>query len=121
MPWPKGMPRKGHTNKDGTPHKQRTSYRKPVNEPTLKWRRVSASVFEKPSVKEPFKGKLSDDEAPLLHGDRAGRAVIEPCPMCGFAYADGGYCEECGWSAPVEPDPYETHHGPKYDKHGNVR
>lgn len=24
--------------------------------------------------------------------------VIEPCPACGHPEADGGYCEECGWT-----------------------
>jgi len=27
--------------------------------------------------------------------------VIEPCPRCTFPEADGGYCAECGWSAPL--------------------
>jgi hypothetical protein len=25
------------------------------------------------------------------------QAVVEPCPKCGYGYADGGYCPECGW------------------------
>ena len=37
---------------------------------------------------------------PVLHG-ATGRPVIEICPNCMYAYADGGYCEECGWSKPV--------------------
>lgn len=35
---------------------------------------------------------------PELHGQRPGRPVIETCPNCLYAYADGGYCEECGWT-----------------------
>ena len=23
---------------------------------------------------------------------------IEPCPNCEFPEADGGYCEDCGWT-----------------------
>ena len=27
--------------------------------------------------------------------------IIEPCPNCQFPEADGGYCPDCGWSAPL--------------------
>ena len=33
--------------------------------------------------------------------------VIEPCPRCSYAYADGGYCESCGWSLP-HPFPHQA-------------
>jgi hypothetical protein len=39
-----------------------------------------------------------EPEGVATHGDRPGRSVIEKCPECGFAYADGGYCPECGWT-----------------------
>ena len=34
---------------------------------------------------------------PLCHRSYS----IEPCPRCGFPEADGGHCEECGWSLPL--------------------
>lgn len=26
--------------------------------------------------------------------------IADICPQCGFPEAEGGYCEECGWSLP---------------------
>jgi hypothetical protein len=34
---------------------------------------------------------------PAIHG-ATNQAVIEPCPNCGYAYADGGACPECPWT-----------------------
>ena len=59
-------------------------------------RKVSADLDKQPSVKEP-----------MLHGG-AGSAITRPCPSCGYAYADGGYCSDCGWSKPVSRMPYGT-------------
>jgi hypothetical protein len=33
-----------------------------------------------------------ETEVPELHGQRDGRAVIEVCEGCGYAYSNGGYC-----------------------------
>jgi hypothetical protein len=38
--------------------------------------------------------------------------IIEPCPACGFPEADGGYCPDCGWTAPRVVHPYGSLHGP---------
>lgn len=47
---------------------------------------------------------------PVLHG-MTGTAITQPCPVCLFAYADGGYCPECGWMKPTRIDPWGTHSG----------
>jgi hypothetical protein len=102
MPWPKGKPRTGYVKKDGTKAKSwgsRTTSAGMSAAPTRQTtkrtiRRVDPSVLDATSA--------ATLTPPKLHGDRAGRSVIEPCPNCMFAYADGGYCEECGWSKPVK-------------------
>lgn len=43
-------------------------------------------------------------------------AITRPCPNCGYAYADGGYCPECGWSLPVNRVPYGTATGRKFKR-----
>lgn len=136
MPWPKGKLRKGHVNKDGSPHRSRSTYRLakevilrempsmrtsiatsetgPIEHPS---QRMTASTLNKGkaltvSGETPTTRGATTSRAPKVastdipkgtvkvHG-HTGRPVIEPCPKCGFAYADGGYCDECGWSAPV--------------------
>lgn len=89
MPWPLGKPRTGHVNRDGTPHKQR-SFRisKSIDTPKPK-----TSKVVKPVV-------VASDKPKVIHG-HSSRPAIETCPNCSYAYADGGYCPECGWSAPV--------------------
>jgi hypothetical protein len=47
------------------------------------------------------------------HGDTT-RAVIERCPNCLYAYADGGYCPECGWTAETIVHSYGTVTGRKW-------
>ena len=116
MPWPKGKPRKGHINADGTPHAKKgakfvvssvaqTDFRviQPVVGSTekarkaldgVRIRRISPDALDMtpaPSVKNPDIKGLGT------------RPCIEQCPnpKCGYAYADGGYCEECGWTRPV--------------------
>ena len=54
---------------------------------------------------------------PVLHG-MTGTAITQPCPLCLFAYADGGYCPDCGWTLPIRIDPYGTHSGGKLGKKG---
>jgi hypothetical protein len=125
MPWPKGVPRKGHVNKDGSTHakwgekvgqpkvyKGRTSTKtaKSTGSKGITMRKVSADMMDAPSVKEPF-----GQGAPEIHGARAGRGVTEPCPKCGFAYADGGHCPMadggCGWTAPITVIPFTGEKG----------
>ena len=65
------------------------------------------------AMREGLKADPTDDEIhyPELWGMKGSGAITRPCPNCAFAYADGGYCPECGWSAPVKVDPYGTHSG----------
>ena len=67
-------------------------------------RKVSAELTDEPSVKEPAKK--------ALHGATAS-SVTTPCPECGFAYADGGYCMDCGWEKPINRLPAGTATGKK--------
>ena len=66
--------------------------------------------------KKPAMIDLPPDEPtkePELHG-MTGVAIVRPCPMCLYAYADGGYCPECGWSLPVYTDEYGTNSGGRH-------
>jgi hypothetical protein len=126
MPWVKGTPRKGHINKDGTPHAAKGSKltRRPFNPETdviipgntrtgrpqsggITIRKVSADLIEAPSTKDPYKG------VPVNTSGRPNRPITEPCrnPECGYPYADGGYCEKCGWMAAIVLLPYGTSGG----------
>jgi hypothetical protein len=95
--------------KDGNDkHEQEVKARKksstaPKKQPTI--RKISADLPEEPSVKEPEKGKA-------VHGATAA-SVTQPCPECGFAYADGGYCMDCGWEKPINRLPAGTATGKK--------
>ena len=53
-----------------------------------------------------------DGGVPDIHGVSS-TAITEPCPNCGFAYADGGYCPDCGWALPFERLPHGTVTGRK--------
>lgn len=86
MPWPKGTKRVGYVKKDGTAHAK-------------KGERVTAIRKDKPVYKQeqaPVEGRV-EKTGPVLHG-MTNQAVIEVCPNCAYAYADGGYCPECGWT-----------------------
>jgi hypothetical protein len=82
MPWPKGKPRKGYVKPDGTP--------------ALKKGERIAQIRKDP---EPYKSVATDKSGPVVAKGITGVAAIEPCPNCGYAYADGGYCPECDWTA----------------------
>ncbi len=86
MPWPRGMPRIGHVNKDGTQHAK-------------KGEKLHAVSTVEPVYTQTKKDKpvMLVEKSPTLHG-MTGRPIIEPCPNCNYAYADGGYCESCGWT-----------------------
>ena len=97
MPWPKGKPRKGHVNKDGTPHKPKGfTIRKSLDTGTERAYRKVRTRSQIVSSTEKV------ETASSIHG-ATNRPIIEPCPNCGYAYGDGGYCPECGWSAPIKP------------------
>lgn len=82
-------------------------------------RKVSANITENPSVKEPFRGRkappsaedikehlLPEDDVAPVRGAVGNGPITEPCPNCKYAYADGGYCKECGWTKKIVLHPY---------------
>lgn len=91
MAWPKGMPRKGHVNKDGTQHRKKGEGR--LAPRVVTDREPKVQVVRKPDPEVMTVQKV----APKVHG-ATNQAVIEPCPNCGYAYADGGACPECPWT-----------------------
>jgi hypothetical protein len=84
MGWPKGKPRKGHVKQDGTPHAKKGERIVMVRKDPEPYKQTTKPVSEG-MVAKTIKGIT-------------GQPVVEPCPNCGFAYADGGYCPECGWT-----------------------
>lgn len=55
------------------------------------------------------KTEITDSAEPYFHGfNDWSLPPTEVCPVCLYAYADGGYCPDCGWSLPVERKPYGT-------------
>jgi len=100
MAWPKGVPRKGYVKGSIESDK----------DVMLSFKRIPRSVeglkvevIRLATAPEPL-------PEPALHG-MTGTAITEPCPLCLYAYADGGYCPECGWSKPIRIDEYGTHSG----------
>ena len=81
MAWPKGKPRAGYIKKDGT-------------KPMKRGQRITV-VRKDP---EPYTQTETDKTGPKVIKGAGFAAVIEPCPNCGYAYADGGYCPECDWT-----------------------
>lgn len=96
MGWPKGKPRKGHVNKDGSAHKAKGEklaadlHIQVVTKPKPEHR---VQVIHKPAPVMRVSKVTDKADTP-----RTGRPIIEPCPNCSFAYADGGYCPSCGWT-----------------------
>jgi hypothetical protein len=99
---------------------KKIEFDKPKRAPTPKKldvtvRKISADLVDEPSVKSP-RMTLEDallpeePERAKIHGATAS-AVTRPCPKCGYAYADGGYCNECGWSKPIDRMPYGSASG----------
>lgn len=104
MGWPKGMPRKGHINKDGSVHarynERKTSERisgVKTSKSIKRFKKVDPKVMDEPEAK-----------GPVFHGAVGSSAITEPCPQCLYAYADGGYCPDCGWMRPINRLPYGT-------------
>jgi hypothetical protein len=121
MPWPKGKPRKGHVKKDGTPHVTTRTRKKKVA--------VGMEVLQLPVGTDPFKKvprkrqlpapvpelPVTTEEEVVQHWGHVGeRPVTEVCPNCLYVYADGGWCEKCGWTAPIIRDPYDSNRGRKF-------
>lgn len=99
MGWPKGKSRKGYIRKDGQPHMKRgENYTGKVK------------IKADPAVTAKGHGVLVG----AIWGAKGSGAISSPCPNCHYAYADGGYCQECGWMRPVKVDPYGTHAGRRF-------
>lgn len=91
MGWPKGMPRKGHVNKDGTAHRKKGE--KLATE--LRVRAVTKTPDRLQVVTKP------DPSVPTVQKFKktyVGKqwATIAPCPDCGAPDAFA-FCENCGW------------------------
>ena len=90
MPWPKGVPRVGYVRKDGQAHARKGE-----------GRRIEVIRKDEPTYKQTKTDKDNDTKvekvAKPIHGG-TGRPIVEVCPNCSYAYADGGYCPECGWT-----------------------
>jgi hypothetical protein len=94
MPWPKGVKRVGYVRKDGQPHNKK-------GEGRAQGPRITVVRPEDPKYKQVRKPDVDPDRIekakPAIHGGTS-RPIIEVCPNCSYAYADGGYCPECGWT-----------------------
>lgn len=62
----------------------------------MKVREASREEVAKPKRGRPPKTAVRGWNVPLAHPSYS----IEQCPNCEFPEADGGYCENCGWSLP---------------------
>ena len=98
MGWPKGKPRKGHVNKDGKKHAERGERLRAIRENPERYKAIRAEPKVDRIQKAVAVVYPAIATASVVIKGATGRPVIEPCPTCGFAYADGGYCEECGWT-----------------------
>ena len=99
MGWPKGKPRKGYIKKDGTPHAPK---RKKVSRVEVS--RSDVAVDTKPPVSgqdevatDVSRMRASSAYEGEIHGVKGTSPITAVCPKCGYAYADGGYCSDCGW------------------------
>lgn len=95
MGWPKGKPRKGYIRKDGKPHAARSG---------------KVHVKADPAVRAVGHGALVGG----IWGAKGSGAISEPCPNCHYAYADGGYCQECGWMRAIKIDAYGANQGRRF-------
>lgn len=92
MPWPKGQPRHGYVKK--------ADREKPEEQ--------GPRLFEADPAEYPV------EDRPEVWGSKGSSAITQPCPNCSYAYADGGYCQECGWMKPIRRDPYGTNSGRRF-------
>lgn len=112
MGWPKGLKRKNYVKKDGSPHQPRRTHSTAIGTKAdgtqnseqvsiVNGKRRSRPMIVGTSMPiSPYSAPTETPTVPSLHG-ASFRPVIETCPNCNYAYADGGYCPECGWSKPV--------------------
>lgn len=94
MPWPKGQKRIGYIKKDGSAHAKKGQALHKSNP-----RRQPAIVVVKPVE------VVAPGEKKAIWGVST-QAVIEPCPNCRYAYADAGWCPECGFTKFVSHCPH---------------
>ena len=114
MGWPKGKPRRGHINKDGTPHKTRGSFLDvPDVRPKVGTDDVPV-VSKEVQVEADVPARSSGSYEGEIHGQVGSGAITSVCPNCGYAYADGGYCNDCGWTKPIQLDDYGTNVGRRF-------
>src|SRR5262245_37418871 len=102
MPWPKGVPRVGYVRKDGQPHNKKGEGR--AADQRRQGPRIQVVRPDDPKYTQVRKPDVDPDR--IEKGDKpihgaTNRPIIEVCPNCSYAYADGGYCPECGWHRPV--------------------
>lgn len=113
MGWPKGVPRKGYVKKDGTPHATKV--------PAVAVSRKAVATRPQPilsradEVATDMSGMSNSSayEGPI-HGMKGDAPITEVCPNCGYAYADGGWCPDCGWTKFTRIDPHGTHQGRRF-------
>ena len=113
MPWPRGVPRKGHINKSGQPHARLG--RKPIAVLTVE--RMEETLVYKPKsvpMQKKVERVITKDARIKKYGTKLAHPqyVIEVCPNCDFPEADGGYCPDCGWTRKaIERLPANSVHG----------
>lgn len=119
MGWPKGKPRKGHINKDGTPHKAKGAYLD-VQDVHDNVRTDAVPIVSREiSVDAAVSPKWSSSHYEgSIHGQVGNSAITAVCPKCGYAYADGGHCPiengGCGWTQPIVLTSYGSNSGRRY-------
>jgi hypothetical protein len=105
--WPKGKPRKGHVNADGTPHSKwgQKQKRTPVAPRTVASkvtiRKVTVDSEQEPSVKTPREKKWTV----ALRWPQGPHPSADKCPNCDYPEAMAGFCPECKWSQPINAQP----------------
>lgn len=113
MGWPKGMPRKGHINKNGTTHAKwgkkaaRSSFK--VSHPAQTEYRVlgpttsasDAAARDAIDAAKKRRGRPPKDPNQKKWDTKLTNKGLDKCPKCEFPEAYGGYCPECGWMEPL--------------------
>lgn len=106
MGWPKGKPRKGHVNKDGTAHATWGQVVKRYGSP-----KAAGEAFQRARIRKMLaedkpkrRGRPRKDggEPDKKWNTKLTNKGLEKCPRCDFPEAYGGFCNECGWTAPMK-------------------
>ena len=111
MSWPKGKSRKNYVKGS-----------KRFVDMAVEMPRATVGTDTESPVSEEKQGEIHLPSLPLSREERLERhwghegtkAVTEVCPNCYYVYADGGWCEKCGWAAPILLDEWDTNRGRKY-------